>query len=78
MSISPPNYNSIPSRKKHDIPEGVVLYSPVTEIYYKKAKGVLRKYPSYGGADRRWCVSAYSMGVKHMRKVSAKEAKGLK
>ena len=55
------------TRKKHIIKEGVVMYSPITEIYYKTVKGILYKYPTYGGADRRWSPSMYSMGFKAMK-----------
>jgi hypothetical protein len=69
-----PDLTPVPNdtREKYPIKEGVVMYSKVTEIYYKMIKGILYKYPTYGGADRQWSPSMYSMGFKAM-KVATKE-----
>lgn len=63
--------------KKGDIQEGVILYSSVTEIYYKKVKGVLMRYSAYGGAERGWVTSAYSGDFKHMKPATDKQIKEL-
>lgn len=66
------------SKQKCDLKEGIVMYSIVTEIYYKVVKGVLMKYPTYGGAERGWAESMYSGNFKHMKVATAKEIKDLK
>jgi len=65
------------TKQKHPIKEGVVMYSPITEIYYKMVKDILYKYPTYGGADRRWSPSSYSLGFKAMKVATKREVKGL-
>ena len=75
-----PNLNSPlgHTRQKHTIKEGVVMYSKITEIYYKMVKGILYKYPTYGGAERKWTTSMYSLGFKHMKVATKQQLKGLK
>ena len=66
-------------RTKHTkLEEGIVVYSTVTDIYYKVVKDTLMRYSNYGGADRQWVKSGYSKGFKHMRKATPQEIKGLK
>ena len=42
-----------------DFIDGKIYFSKVTNIFYKRVKGVLMKFPAYGGADREWSKSAY-------------------
>ena len=65
------------TRKKHTIKEGVVMYSPVTEIYYKIGKGILYKYPTYGGAAQQWSPSMYSLGFRAMKVATKTQIKRL-
>lgn len=55
-----------------------ILYSKVTGIYYAKVKGVLYKYPAYGGAERGWVKSEYRGTLKHMKPASKAEIRELK
>ena len=37
-----------------------IVYSKVTEIYYKLVDGVLYRYPTYANAEPGWAKSGYS------------------
>ena len=64
-------------RNKPRIKDGVVLYSSITQIFYKMKKGVLMKYPTYAGANRCWSYSLYSMDFKHMTAATKEQLKEL-
>ncbi len=39
-----------------------IVFSKITQIYYKYVKGKLFKFAAYPGADPQWVTSAYSKG----------------
>ena len=41
-----------------------IVYSKITQIYYKRIKGELYKFPSYAGADSQWDKASYSKDFK--------------
>ena len=52
--------------KKEKLEEGVLVFSPVTEIYYKLVNGEVMKYPTYAKADKIWKVAGYKGSFKGM------------
>ena len=48
-----------PTSLRDKLKPGVVVYSTVTEIYYRVEKGILLKYPTYPGSAGGWMESSY-------------------
>ncbi len=57
------------------IKEGEILFSSVTEIFYKYEKGKLYKYATYAGGAREWEESRYSGFFGHMKQATPKQLK---
>lgn len=72
-----PNLTRKP-KPKCTLKENIVMFSPATDIYYKNVKGILMKYPNYGGAERGWAESMYSGNFKHMKVATEKQIRELK
>ena len=61
-----------------DFKEGVVYYSKTTQIFYRRAKGILYKLPTYANAVREWTPAAYRGTGTHFKEATEKQLKEIK
>lgn len=64
--------------KLEDLNNGQVVYSDVTEIFYKKTKGEIYAFPAYTGAERVWNKTGYRGNGSHFRTPTKEELEELK
>ena len=64
--------------RRQKLPKDTIVYSTVTQIFYKMEKDQLMKFCTYPGAERGWQPSIYSMGFNHMKPATKQQMKELK